>query len=110
MTYSKNKNIDKNIKVKILQLYLTLSLAIVIGVYAQDISYYIMDNIIDISAQIAIVIISVISGILFIVPSISLSKKYEIKPQWLNIYIIINFLIALPVLTFQIIVLLFWLS
>lgn len=101
---------DKNIKVKILQLYLTLSLAIVIGVYAQDISYYIMDNIIDISAQIAIVIISVISGILFIVPSLRLINRYEIKPQWLNIYIIINFLIALPVLTFQIIVLLFWLS
>lgn len=110
MIYSKNENVDKNIKVKILQLYLTLSLAIIIGVYAQDISYYIMDNIIDISAQIAIVIISVISGILFIVPSLRLINRYEIKPQWLNIYIIINFLIALPVLTFQIIVLLFWLS
>lgn len=92
-------------------LYILLVLGSLIGIYGQDISYYIMENIIDLAAEVCIILTTAISGALFILPPIIVRRsKMEIDPFLFKIYMNINALIGLIIMAFEIIVLAFWLS
>ncbi len=91
--------------------YGALVIAIVLGVYAQDITYYIDKNVMNMDLGILIAIITGISVILFILPSIRINKEYKKTGQIdkvMKIYMAMNLLIGVPVSAFSIFVMLMW--
>ncbi len=91
--------------------YLALVIAIILGVYAQDITYYINKNIINMPLGLLIIIITIISLLLFIAPSILINKNNKKTGEIdkvMKIYMIINVLIAVPVSAFSIFVMIMW--
>ena len=92
-------------------LYSALVIAIVLGVYAQDITYYINKNIIKIPLGLCIIIITLISLLLFIVPSVIINRnnKRQGKTDKADkIYLTINAIIGLPICAFSIFVMIMW--
>ena len=91
--------------------YGALVIAIVLGVYAQDITYYIDNNVMNMDLGILIALITGISVILFILPSIRINKEYKKTGQIdkvMKIYMAMNLLIGVPVSAFSIFVMLMW--
>lgn len=93
--------------------YMALIIAIVLGVYAQDITYYISENVINIPRGLCIAIITIISLSLFIIPSVIIIKNKKNSgniDKIMKIYLMINAIVGVPVSAFSIFVMLMWMG
>lgn len=91
--------------------YIALVIAIVLGVYAQGITYYIDEYIISMSLGILIAIITIVSLALFIIPTIIINKNYKKTghiDKAMKVYMAINAIIGIPVSAFSIFVMIMW--
>lgn len=91
--------------------YSAMVIAIVLGVYAQDITYYISKNVINIPLGLCIAIITIISLSLFIVPTVIINKNNKNTgsiDKAMRIYLTINAIIGIPVSAFSIFVMIMW--
>ena len=85
-------------------------LAIVLGVYAQDIAYSLHNNLI-INLKLGLSITTALSIILFLMPPVLLrkfNKRKEIEDKEFNIYLVINVLLGITISAFSLIVLIAW--
>lgn len=93
--------------------FLSMIIAIVLGVYAQDITYYINKNVINISLSLCIVIVTLISLLLFIVPSVIQIKSNKDKSETdkiMKIYLVLNAIIGVPISAFSLFVMIMWMG
>lgn len=91
--------------------FLSMVIAIVLGVYAQDITYYINENVINISLSLCIIIVTLISLLLFIVPSVLVIRSNRGKSETdkiMKIYLGINALLGIPISAFSLFVMIMW--
>lgn len=93
-------------------LYMIMILAIGFGVYAQDIAYFLYNNL-NISLMIGLGFPTALSIILFFTPPILLyksNKQMEVRNKGFNIYLGINILAGVIISAFSIIVFIAWLG
>ena len=91
-------------------LYGSLFLGIALGVYAQDIAYFLHNNL-GIPLLVGISLITVISILFFLIPPMLVAKVNKQNKIWkkeVNIYLGINALIGIVISGFSIIVLIAW--
>jgi len=97
---------EKN-KTRLLQLYASMFLAIVLGVYAQDIAYFLHNNL-TIPLLLGLTLATILSILLFLIPPILLSKLCKVGKKEIKIYLGINTLIGVVISLFSLIVLAAW--
>ena len=90
-----------------LHLYGSMFLAIALGVYAQDIAYYLHNNL-TIPLLLGLTLATILSILLFLIPPILISKLNKVRKKEINIYLAINALIGVVISAFSLIVLLAW--
>lgn len=93
-------------------LYVSMILAVAIGVYAQDIAYFLYNKL-TIHLILGLSITTAVSIILFLAPPIlvcKFNKRMEIGDKEFNIYLGINVLIGIMISAFSLIVLIAWLG
>ncbi len=103
--------VQKRNKIRLF-LYGSMLMAIVLGVYAQDITYLLYDNL-DIPLMIGLSIPTILSIILFFSPSIlipKLDKENIVSEKEFNIYFSINIITATIISSFSFIVWIAWCS
>ncbi len=91
-------------------IYLSFFIAVLSGVYAQDVSYYLHRSM-EIPLLMSLITMTLISLLLFITPHAIIykhSKKHNIKSKIFNMYFTINALIGVLVSTFAIFVVIAW--
>jgi len=91
--------------------YLIMILALLLGVYAQDISYYMSENTVELLPSYFLRIITITSILLFIIPPIlivKLNKKRNIGKEGFTLYFLINFLIGIPTSMWSLLVFIMW--
>lgn len=101
--------VEERNKIRIL-LYGIMFVAIVLGVYAQDIAYFLHNNW-SISLLVGLSIATIFSILLFLIPPILLSKvnkQNKVRKKEINIYLGINTLIGIIISAFSLIVLVAW--
>lgn len=101
--------VEERNKIRIL-LYGSMFVAIVLGVYAQDIAYFLHNNW-SISLLVGLSIATIFSILLFLIPPILLSKvnkQNKVRKKEINIYLGINTLIGIIISAFSLIVLVAW--
>ncbi len=94
-------------------IFMALVIAIVFGIYAQSITYYITENIVDLPLSLVIVVITFISLALFIIPATMVSKANKKSGETNKIdkiYLILNAIIGIPLSAFSIFVMLMWMG
>lgn len=94
-------------------LFSLMIIATFLGIYAQSITYYIAENIINIPLSILIVVITLTSLLLFIVPAVKINKQRKLQNNMDKItrtYLILNLLLGGPISAFSIFVMLMWLG
>jgi len=95
-----------------LLLYGSIFLAIALGVYAQDIAYFLYNNL-AIPLMVGISITTILSMLFFLGPPILVSrinKQNKVGKKEINIYLGINALIGIVISTFSLIILIAWLG
>lgn len=101
--------VEKRNKVRLI-LYGSVFLGIALGVYAQDIAYFLHSNL-GIPLLVGISLITVISILFFLIPPMLVSKVNKQNKVWkkeVNIYLGINVLIGIVISAFSLIVLIAW--
>lgn len=101
--------VEKRNKIKML-LYGSMFVAIGLGVYAQDIAYFLRNNLAT-PPLAGVSIITTFSILLFLIPPIlvsNASKQNKIRKKEFKIYLSINALIGIVISTFSLIVLAAW--
>ena len=99
---------EKN-KIRLL-LYGSMLIAVVLGVYAQDIAYFLYNNL-AIPLMVSLSIATIFSILLFLSPPIlisKLNKKHIVGEKGFNIYFGINILIGIIISAFSLILLVAW--
>jgi membrane protein YdbS with pleckstrin-like domain len=89
-------------------IYGSMVLALVLGIYGQSISYYLNDNLLKLSVVDWLIVVTITSIFLFLIPPIlayKLNKKQKIDKEELNIYFAINISIGIITSLWSIIVL-----
>lgn len=111
----KNKLIEVRIlvkernKIKLL-LYGSMLIAVVLGVYAQDIAYFLYNNL-AMPLMVGLGVSTIFSIFLFLSPPIlisKLNKKHKVEKKAFNIYFGINIIIGIIISAFSLIVLVAW--
>lgn len=101
--------VKKKNKIRIF-LYGSVVIAIALGIYAQDIAYFLYYNL-AIPLMVGLSLATISSIFLFLFPSILISKynkKHKIGEKEFNIYFGINILTGIVISTFSLIVLVAW--
>ena len=96
-------------KIKLL-LYGSMLIAVVLGVYAQDIAYFLYNNL-AMPLMVGLSVSTIFSIFLFLSPPIlisKLNKKHKVGKKAFNIYFGINILIGIIISAFSLIVLVAW--
>lgn len=91
-------------------LYGSILVAIALGVYAQDIAYFLY-NYLGIPLLVGLSLITIFSILLFLIPPIMVSevnKHNKVRKKEINIYLGINTLIGIFISVFSLIVLVAW--
>ena len=88
-------------------LYATTIIASLLGIYGQDISYFIYNNIGKFPLEYCITVITITSIILFIIPHI-LSLRWNARDKKIELYYIINLLAGGTISVFSMFVLIMW--
>lgn len=91
-------------------LYGSILVAIILGVYAQNIAYFLYNNL-DIPLLVGLSLITILSILLFLIPPIMRSKvnrRNKVRKKEINIYLGINTLIGIVISAFSLIVLVAW--
>lgn len=85
-------------------------LAIALGVYAQDIAYFLYNNL-DIALLVGISFITILSILLFLIPPILVSKVFKqnkVFKKVINIYLCINIFLGIVISAFSLFVMAMW--
>lgn len=101
--------VEERNKIRIL-LYGSVLTAIASGVYAQDIAYFLYNNL-AIPLLVGLSLVTLLSILLFLIPPIMVSKvnsQNKVRKKEINIYLGINALIGIVISAFSLIVLVAW--
>ena len=101
--------VEERNKIRML-LYGSMFVAIVLGVYAQDIAYFLYNNL-TMPLLVGLSIATIFSILLFLGPPIlisKLNKKHKVGKKEFNIYFGINILTGIIISAFSLIVLIAW--
>lgn len=91
-------------------LYGSMLVAIALGVYAQDIAYFLYNNL-NIPLLVGLSLVTVLCILFFLIPPIlvyKVNKQNKIPKKEVNIYLGINALIGIVISAFSLIVLAAW--
>ena len=94
-------------------MYTSIIMALLLGVYGQDISYFIDANIFSLSPVYYLTDITMISIILFLMPYMiitKLNKKLETEGKQLDLFFVINSLVGIITSVWSLFVLIMWWS
>lgn len=97
-------------KLKII-IFLSIIIATVLGIYAQDISYFIDGNLMDISLIHSITIITVVSMLLYLATPILVykhTKKQKTPKKNLSFYLWANSILGIPISAWSFFVMVMW--
>lgn len=100
----------ENNKIKIFA-YTTMIIATILGAWAQDIAYYMNNNIIELNPIYYLTAITIISIFLFLLPQIliyNLNKRQDNEDKGLAIYLSINILLAFTISSWSLFVMIMW--
>jgi membrane protein YdbS with pleckstrin-like domain len=92
-------------------MYGSMIMALVLGIYGQSITYYINENIIEVSLVYCLTALTITSILLFVIPPIlayKLNKKRQIEKKELDIYCGLNLIIGIFISIWSLFVLIMW--